>query len=138
MKRLFFFFLKYELKFLFYEFFLSLSLSRIQLFQDPNFHQQFPLLFPLFLLLLSPCYVTYSPSSSLSISTSLSIIAPSVPFFSLLFALFFLSLHHECVISNPNLNHRPRLLYPGHISMTEISTGLMSKKFLRGTLRVKR
>ena len=33
---------------------------------------------------------------------------------------------------------RPRLLYPGHVSMTEISTGLMSKKFLRGTLRVKR
>jgi hypothetical protein len=32
----------------------------------------------------------------------------------------------------------PRLFYPAHKSNTEVSSGLMSKRYLKGTLRVKR
>ena len=83
----------------------------------------------------------HSPSSSpLSPFPLFYLSQHHLPFFRFLFLSPLLSFFLFPFKPNmhPKLYCRPRLLYPGHISMTEISTGLMSKKFLRGTLRVKR
>ena len=42
------------------------------------------------------------------------------------------------IIHSSTLCHSQRQLYPAHRSMSEISSGLISKKYVRGTLRVKR